>query len=443
MPRHVLFSSWERTVMTTSSSPTVLAALEAAYQNLGQALQALTGNSVEAAQQVNVRRQGGTRHRRKVPYRNYIKYPSPPGLRPRAAAAFRVAQLCKAYNFPTGLPGGGVIGILELSTPGSDPRLYCGYTQADLDQFSQLNGLPQILPTDVSVGGGQNKPGGQGDGEVLLDIEVAAAVYHYCTGQLPTIKVFFAPNDDTAFADVMNAAVRNDCDVLSISWGADEVRWGADMANQTEAAAQAATEAGCVIFAAAGDNSSSDGDPGANVDLPSACPHVIGCGGTTKYQFKEVVWGDGTPDGAGTGGGYSTLFPPQNWQVGAPPSPGQPGRMVPDLAADADPDTGYLVVVNGHETQIGGTSAVAPLYAGLFAALGRKLGFVTPLLWEHPEAFVDITEGSNGSFSAMVGPDPCTGLGVLVGVVPGLHASVPGGAGMSQRKRKFQGASST
>jgi kumamolisin len=346
-----------------------------------------------------------------------------------------VADLCRAYNFPTGLTGGGTIGILELSTPGSNRQLYCGYTQPDLDMFSQLNGLPQIVPTDVPVNGGQNKPGGDGDGEVLLDIQVAAAVYYYCTGQLPTIKMFFAPNDDASFADVMKAAVDNECDVLSISWGADEARWGQDAANQTEAAALAATESGCVIFAAAGDNSSSDGDPGANVDLPSACPHVIGCGGTSKFQFKEVVWGDGTPNGNGTGGGYSTIFPEQSWQIGAPPSPSQPGRMVPDVAAVADPNTGYLVVVNGHETQIGGTSAVAPLYAGLFAAFGRKLGFVTPMLWQHPEAFEDITEGSNGSFNAMKGPDPCTGLGVPKGVaLAGLFT------GMSHKKRKFQSA---
>jgi kumamolisin len=182
-----------------------------------------------------------------------------------------------------------------------------------------------------------------------------------------------------------------------------------------------------VVFAASGDNSSSDGGPGDNVDMPSACPHVIGCGGTFKTAFSEVVWGDGTPNGRGTGGGYSALFGPQEFQVNAPPSPGQPGRMVPDVAADAAPETGYLVVVHGQEVQIGGTSAVAPLYAGLFASFGQKLGFVTPTLWQHPEAFTDITQGSNGDFSASPGPDPCTGLGVpdgtaLAGLLAGAVA---------------------
>jgi kumamolisin len=401
--------------MTTSSTtPGGLSALTEAYNTLGRLIQVFNGRTEHAPTHLPVKHATRKAAARRVPCRNYLRFPRPQAMRHRGLTPYRVADLCAAYNFPTGLAGGGTIGILELSTPGT-PALSCGYTQADLDMFSQLNGLPQIIPTDIPVNGGKNVPGGDGDAEVLLDIEVAAAAYYYCTGQLPTINVFFAPNDDASFAAVMQAAVAAGCDVLSISWGADEAHWDPDVANQLEAAAQAAAENGCIAFAAAGDNSSSDGDPGANVDLPAACPHIIGCGGTTKTPFKEKVWGNGTPNGAGTGGGYSALFPPQDWQIGAPPSPGQPGRMVPDLAADADPSTGYVVVVNGQEAPIGGTSAVAPLYSGLFASFGQKLGFVTPTLWENPEAFMDITEGSNGSYHAAQGPDPCTGLGAPIG----------------------------
>jgi kumamolisin len=394
--------------MTSSVAIAGLDALENAHETLGQLIGTLKPAGNHAGKPAA---HSYLQHVPKVACRNYLKFPAPHGLR-KALTPFKVADLCKAYQFPTGLAGGGVIGILELSTPGPDPNLSCGYTQDDLDLFSRLNGLPRITPTDVSVNGGQNIPGGDGDGEVLLDIQVAAAAYFYCTGQLPSIKMFFAPNDDSSFKVVINAAVAAGCDTLSISWGQDEVAWNPDIANQLEAAAQSATQSGCVVFAAAGDNSSSDGAPGANVDMPSSCPHIVGCGGTTKTHFDEVVWGNGKPDGQGTGGGYSVLFPPQDFQLNVPPSPGQPGRMVPDVAADANPGTGYLVVINGQETQIGGTSAVAPLYAGLFAAFGQKLGFITPTLYQHPEAFVDITKGSNGSFKAAVGPDPCTGLGV-------------------------------
>jgi kumamolisin len=397
--------------MASSPPPVGLAAIEAAYQTLGQLISVfrtpMPGQPGMIPPSPNARMQASIIPQRTGQRcRNYIKYPAPPGLRPRVGGPYRVLDLCKAYNFPTGLPGGGVIGILELGG---------GYTQADLDLFSQINGMPQIQCSDVSINGGQNTPGQQADGEVLLDIQVAAAAYYFCTGQVPTIKMFFAPNSLSSFPAVINAAVSNGCDVLSISWGADETAWGTEAADQTETAAQAAAESGCAIFAAAGDNSSSDGDVGANVDLPSACPHVIGCGGTTKTPFSELVWGDGTPNGNGTGGGYSNLFSPPDWQIGAPPSPGNPGRMVPDVAANADPNTGYLIVVNGQEIPIGGTSAVAPFFAGLFASFGRQLGFLTPTLWQNPEAFEDITQGSNGSFQASVGPDPCTGLGVPIG----------------------------
>jgi kumamolisin len=339
--------------------------------------------------------------------RDYIRYPSPAGLRPRTGGPFRVGDLCKAYNFPTGLTGGGVVGILELGG---------GFNQSDLTQFANSNGLPSNFTANAKSVGAQNSPGGDADGEVLLDIQVVAAAYFYCTGQLPTINVYFAPNSGDSFVAVMKAAVSDGCDVLSISWGGDESGWDATAAHAVETQAAATLQAGCVIFAASGDNASGDSAPGANVDMPSSCPHIVGCGGTTKMPGSETVWGDGVPNGRGTGGGYSILFPRPTWQQNAPNIGGT--RMVPDVAADADPDTGYLIVINGQETPIGGTSAVAPLYSGLFAAFGRKLGtrFQFPdVLWQHPECFTDIIKGSNGSFQAAPGPDPCTGLGVPIG----------------------------
>ncbi|MGX5805533.1 hypothetical protein ACWGS9_30550 [Bradyrhizobium sp. Arg314] len=190
------------------------------------------------------------------------------------------------------------------------------------------------------------------------------------------------------------------------------------MRDELSTAAEAAAKAGMIVFAASGDNDSSDGgaDP-ANVDLPSSCPFVVGCGGTMKphdANAEETVWNDdpGNPNGSGTGGGFSELFHPMPaWQAGAPHGP---GRMVPDVSANADPYTGYNVFVHGRQEAIGGTSAVAPLYAGLFAAFGRKLGLVTPQLWLNHTCFNDITQGDNGYFRARVGPDPCTGIGTPI-----------------------------
>jgi kumamolisin len=349
---------------------------------------------------------------------------------PRAGAAARatrdaggggpwnVPDLCAAYNWPTPAtvppaPGGGVIAIVELDG---------GWLQADVQQF--FSGINQSVPniTDVSVDGTQNNPNqhlndpnGDPDGEVALDIQVAGAAYYVATGQAATIRVYWAQD----IAAAVRAATHDGCDVCSISWGADEANWesqkpgsGQDM----EQAATDATAAGMIVFAASGDNDSGDGgSTPANVDLPASAPHVIGCGGTNKTPTSETVWNNnpGNPSGEGTGGGYSTLFPLPTWQIGAPNGP---GRMVPDVSADADPNTGYNIVLHGAPLMgIGGTSAVAPLYAGLFASFGAKLGWVTPQLYLNQVCFNDITQGDNGMYRAGPGPDPCTGIGSPIG----------------------------
>ncbi len=247
---------------------------------------------------------------------------------------------------------------------------------------------------------------------MALDIEVAAAAYYVATGEPATLRVYWAQN----IAAAVRAATADGCDVCSISWGADEANWGAQAAQDMEEVAAGATAAGMVVLAASGDNDSSDGGPNpANVDLPASAPHVIGCGGTRKTRTTETVWNNdpGNPSGQGTGGGFSTSFKPlPPWQAGAPNGP---GRMVPDVSANADPNTGYNIVLHGVQTTIGGTGAVAPLYAGLFAAFGTKLGYISPLLWLNELCFNDITSGDSGTFRARVGPDPCTGLGSPIG----------------------------
>jgi len=332
-----------------------------------------------------------------------------PGVGP-----WTVPSLCAAYNWPTGLAGGGVIAIVELGG---------GWVQSDMDSFFQSVQQPTPSIADVSVDGTENTPNqpgqaGEADYEVALDIQVAGAAYYAATGRPATIRVYWSQDIGTA----VQAATKDGCDVCTISWGSDEANWGNTAAEQMESDAEAATAAGMVVFAASGDNDSSDGgQTPANVDCPSSCPHVVGCGGTTKTPTSETVWNNnpGQTDGSGTGGGYSTIFPVQPFQIGAPPAPASTqygsGRMVPDVCADGDPNTGYEIFVHGSSTVVGGTSAVAPLYAGLFAALGTKLGFVTPTLWQNQGAFNDITVGGNGIYNAAVGPDPCSGIGSPIG----------------------------
>jgi kumamolisin len=340
--------------------------------------------------------------------------PAPPTGRGAAVARravtggpWNVPDLCAAYNWPTGLTGGGVIAIVELGG---------GWIQSDMDQFFSGIGQPVPQITDVSVDGTTNTPDpspDSPDGEVALDIQVAAAAYFVATGMPATIRVYWAQDIATA----VHQAATDGCDVCSISWGADEAVWGATAGQTMEQVATEATQAGMIVFAASGDNDSSDGGPTpANVDLPASAPHVMGCGGTTFTGNTETVWNNdpGNASGEGTGGGYSTLFQPlPSWQIGAPNGP---GRMVPDVSANADPNTGYNIIVHGAQVVVGGTSAVAPLYAGLFASFGTKLGFITPELYLNQVCFNDITVGDNGSYRAGPGPDPCTGIGSPIGM---------------------------
>jgi kumamolisin len=215
--------------------------------------------------------------------------------------------------------------------------------------------------------------------------------------------------------------------VISISWGGPESTYTAQAIAAFEATFTDASLSGTTVFVAAGDAGSSDGatDGLAHVDYPASSPQVVGCGGTRLQVTDgtvaaEVVWDD-LPSGGATGGGVSATFPPPSWQAsaGVPPSvnPGAAlGRGVPDVAGDADPASGYQIRVDGTDTVVGGTSAVAPLYAALaaiaVARAAKPLGFINATLYALSDrGFRDITEGTNGAYSARAGWDPCTGLG--------------------------------
>jgi kumamolisin len=196
---------------------------------------------------------------------------------------------------------------------------------------------------------------------------------------------------------------------------------------------QAAASLGVTVCAAAGDNGSGDGvttDTLAHVDFPASDPFVLACGGTLlagsgSQISSEVVWNEST--NSATGGGVSDKFAVPTWQttIGVPPSANPDkriGRGVPDVAGDADPQSGYQIRVDGQDAVIGGTSAVAPLWSALIALLnqkrgGQSLGFLNPTLYQNYQtllqsnAFNDITQGNNGAYSAGTGWDACTGLG--------------------------------
>ncbi len=340
-----------------------------------------------------------------APLRNYIP--------PEVGAAY-------SYPAPSGAGAGTTIAFIELGG---------GYDTNDLATYFAGLGLPAPPVEAVGVDGGANAPTGNAngpDGEVMLDLEVAGSLANGAR-----LAVYFAPNTDQGFVDAISAAVHDGVRapvVISISWGGPEESYTASARAAFESVLADAALAGITVCVAAGDGGSSDGvnDGLAHVDYPAASPQVLACGGTRLVTSgaaisSEVVWND-LPGGGATGGGVSAAFPLPSWQAraGVPPSAnpgGGSGRGVPDVAGNADPDTGYRILVDGSESVVGGTSAVAPLWSALMAVaaarLGRGLGFVNPLLYGQLPggAFHDVTQGNNGAYSARTGWDACTGLG--------------------------------
>ncbi|HUK70541.1 MAG TPA: S53 family peptidase [Streptosporangiaceae bacterium] len=353
-----------------------------------------------------------------------------PQFRLTAAAAaqttYTPAQVGACYQFPAGTDGSGqTLAIIELGG---------GFSPNDLNTY--FSGLGITPPTvsavgvDRAVNTPEKDPSGA-DGEVLLDIEVAGAL---APGAAQA--VYFAPNTDQGFVDAVSTAVQASPTptAVSISWGQSEDSWTAQARTALDQALADAAALGVTVCVAAGDNGSSDGqqDGQSHADFPASSPHVLACGGTTLVAdpatgtvSSETVWNDGEGQGA-TGGGVSGVFGPPAWQAGAGvpgrAGGGSAGRGVPDVAGDADPATGYQVLVDGHRVVVGGTSAVAPLWAALVCRLaestGKSFGLLPPLLYAGitPGAttagFRDITSGSNGAYRAGPGWDACTGLGV-------------------------------
>jgi len=344
-----------------------------------------------------------------------------------SAQSFTPDALAAIYGFPRAATGKGqCIGIIELGG---------GYRTKDLKAY--FKSLKITLPSvkAISVDGGLNSPStaDSADGEVMLDIEVAGAV-----SPGAKIVVYFAPNTDKGFLDAITTALHdatNKPSVISISWGAAEIRWTAQSLKSFNSAFSAAATMGVTVCAAAGDQGSSDSETDGKVhaDFPASSPFVLACGGTrltvkgTAVQ-SEVVWHEASD--SATGGGVSDVFPLPGYQkkAGVPPSvsSGFKGRGLPDVAGDADPQTGYKVLVDGQQLVIGGTSAVAPLMAALIArvnqAKGKPVGFIHPTLYANPKLCRDITQGdnittsTNKGYRAGPGWDPCTGWGVLSGL---------------------------
>jgi kumamolisin len=341
-----------------------------------------------------------------------------------AMTGHRPNQVGALYGFPTGVTGAGqCIAIIELGG---------GYRDGDNQAAFAAMGLPLPTIVAVTVDGAANAPGQStaADQEVALDLQVAGAV-----APGARLAVYFAPASYMGFVDAVGKAIHDTTNrptVLSISWGTNEAAWSAAARQAMDSALQDAATLGLSVFVAAGDHLATNGsaDGHLHVQYPASSPWAIGCGGTViatagQSIVGETVWSD-TGNGEGTGGGISMLYPVPDFQKSAKLPPqgetGQPGRGVPDVAGNAAEASGYLVVVNGAVKTVGGTSAVAPLWAGLAALINERsatpLGFFLPTLYAEPGLLRQITQGDNKpkgtdkGYAAGPGWNACTGLGV-------------------------------
>lgn len=331
-------------------------------------------------------------------------------------------QVAAAYNYPQDVTGSGqCIALIELGG---------GYRPEDMDTYFKTVNLatPSIIP--ISVDGALNDPtdANSADGEVALDIEVAGAV-----APGAKIAVYFAPNTDQGFIDALTSAVHdedNKPSVISISWASSEEYWSQQAYTNFEQTLQSAKALGITVLCAAGDHGSSnqETDGRAHVSYPASSYYVLACGGTNLNVNSEVVWND--ENGWATGGGISEIVAVPDYQgnvtLPASVNPGAgAGRGVPDIAGNASAQSGYQTLIDGGWYVSSGTSAVAPLIGGLIALanqkLGRNVGFIHDKLYQAPSsAFKDIVDGNNntadnGGYTAAVGWDACTGLGVPLG----------------------------
>jgi kumamolisin len=333
---------------------------------------------------------------------------------------FSPDEFAALYNFPDSTGAGECVALIELGG---------GYMPSDnTNYFAQLGlQVPTIVP--VSVNHAHNNPNGSdsgADGEVALDIQVVGAL-----AQGAKIAVYFAPNTDQGFLNALNAAVYDSINrpsVISISWGAPEALWTRTAMQAMNRAMQAAVAMGITVFAAAGDNGSSDGmsDGLPHADFPSSSPYVVGCGGTMTQASgtqvaRESVWNNMATEGGAAGGAVSAVFALPVYQKGLSVALTAGGaqpltmRGAPDVTANADPNTGYLVMVNGQMNVIGGTSAVAPLMAALIARInainGKPSGYIHAAIYKGVSSFVPITSGDNGAYKAATPWSAATGVG--------------------------------
>ena len=315
---------------------------------------------------------------------------------------------------------------------------FAQFDQSDLDGFDQQFNLRTVTPVGIAVDGGATDTSSSSVAEANLDLEVAHEI-------APSAQLldYNAPQATSSGADTFgNIVDRITADgrarIVSDSWGSCEPETPRADIQRDEHALEAAAARGVSVFVAAGDTGAytcqadKDSDHRLSVSWPSSSPFAISVGGTslsittTGAYAGETAWDD-TLEQSGGGGGLSVEYARPAWQVG----PGVTNqfsngmRQLPDIAAAADPWSGWDTYTGGALDVAGGTSAATPFWAASMALASEyarlhgagQLGFVDPMLYaiasrrQRAPAFHEITAGSNRYYPATPGWNFATGLG--------------------------------
>lgn len=342
------------------------------------------------------------------------------------------AALLTAYNatplVDAGLTGqGSTIVFYEFD----------GYDQADLDAYARLTGLPQFTPTLI---GGQPGPA---HGETVMDLEVAHAIAPdaqlVVVNALPTFAGDGTYENIGRLFDSVDRQFPGAVWSLSIGWGCDAIATAVDLAPVRSAIVNAQKH-GTTAFVASGDNggleckggedwSTPPGPRDIGLDAVGSLPEVTSVGGTTLSTdaqgrwLSEAAWTD-VPLSQGTSGGVSALFDRPAYQRRVSVVRDSTHRLVPDVAAVADPFTGVQIVYGQQPRIGGGTSQATPIWAALTvltnqslrSAGGRPVGDLNPLLYRiaagaRLPGYRDVSLGSNAVDVSTPGYDLVTGLG--------------------------------
>ena len=341
---------------------------------------------------------------------------------------FNMSHVRSIYQIPTPTASKYVVGVLSFGgglygTVDSQGVLTNGDVQA---YWTSIGIAPANQPRVIVVGvnGGSNRPNindASATMENTLDVETVGGA---CPSANLTIILYIAPNSLNQFAPLLQymystnvtvGGINYKPNIISCSWGASEIYFTSSQLSAINAIFSTMSNAGITVCAATGDYGSNNGVGGTGnyVDFPSSNPYVTAVGGTTLVcpnnvydsQTVETAWSSG-------GGGISTIYSKPSYQNALSGTK----RMTPDIASLADPNTGVLFTINGQSYVIGGTSVAAPIIAGFLATINCTQ-FINPLLYQAPYAtcFHDIIRGSNGSYSATLIYDNCTGLGSING----------------------------